>query len=256
MKRRFNYTGRKRIPLDRIEITVNRKGGVVETFHATIKLDNLDLPHEAAVYVEAYHRSDIMRYCFGTVGEVTQPLDTSLTHLAHVDQIRFRVLVVDGSNKRGVILASADRLRPLGQYEKHSILPVDFRDLGRQVWKLEYGGDEPILAVNSLIPNIHNLVKTDARFHTYIYPAVVREIFTHMLFIDGADIFGEMDDLDEWQANWCAFAKRFLTEEDWATMEEGSDSSEKLSWIERLVQEFCLSQTRDWQKLIELEEVG
>jgi hypothetical protein len=257
MIRRFNYTRRKRIPLDRISIHVTRTDHMLESFDAVIRLDDMGLPDLAKVYTEIYHRTDLARYDFGTVGNIVRPEDTGLSQLAHHEGLRFRVMVVDESGECGLILAIADKVRPSGIVEKRSILPVEFRDLGRQVWKVNYDGDEPVLLLNERIPNIHNLARTDPCFHLYVYPAVIRDIFTHMFLVDG------LNDLDgplmEWHSNWLKFAGRFLPDDAWTQLQLQDDSfasADVLRWIDKLVEEFCSSRTREWFKLISLEEVG
>lgn len=262
MKRRFNFTERKKITLDKVSIKLARKDSS-ESFDAKIDLGEMDLPNEATVYIEAYHYTELRRYCFGTVGDIAKPEDAYLSGLANQENIRFRVLVVDESDTRGLILAMADRIKPSGIIIKHSILPVVFKDLGRQVWKIDYSGDGPVLLLNERIPNIHNLARTDPRFHLYIYPAVIREIFTHIFFID------RLDDLENppepWHENWLAFARRFIPEDSLSTLNLYSDNLGEfdqtdmlniLNWTDRLVDEFCSSRNREWLKLISLEEVG
>lgn len=262
MKRRFNYTDRKRITLDRISITLNLINNAAQSFDAVIKLDEMDLPDGANVYVEAYHRTDLMRYDFGTVRNLTPPEDLNLSHLAHRERLRFRVLVVDESDERGLILASADRIRPTnegeGEDQKRSILSVDFCDLGRQVWRMNYDGDEPILLINERIPNIHNLAKSDPRFHLYVYPAVMRDLFNHMIFVEGVDNINEP--AQDWHRNWLEFATRFLPKEDTPAhlnhRDDQFDPQDVLRWIDRVVGEFCSSRSKEWLRLLTLEEVG
>jgi hypothetical protein len=256
MIRRFNYTGRKRITLDRISIHVTRTDHILESFDAVIKLDDVGLPDLAKVYIELYHRTDLARYDFGTVGNIVRPEDTGLSQLAHHEDLRFRVMVVDESGECGLILAMADKLRPSGILERRSILPVDFHDLGRQVWKVNYDGDEPVLLLNNRIPSIHNLARMDPRFHLYVYPAVIRDIFTHMFLVDGLNDFDEPP--LEWHKNWLNFAGRFLPHDAWTQLQLQDDSfasADVLRWIDKLVEEFCSSRTREWLKLISLEEV-
>ena len=65
MIRRFNYTDRKRIDHNRIEIALMREEGRIKSFDATIDFEGMRLPANAVVYVEAYHKTDLMRYLFG-----------------------------------------------------------------------------------------------------------------------------------------------------------------------------------------------
>lgn len=257
MKRRFNYTGRKRITLDRVSINVNRTDHILESFDALINLDDMGLPDTAKVYIEAYHRQELVRYDFGTVGNIVRPDDTGLAALAYREDLRFRVMVVDEADECGLICAMADRIKPSGIIQKRSILPVEFCDLGRQVWKVNYDGDVPVLLLNERVPNIHNLARTDPRFHLYVYPAVVRDIFTHMFFVD------RVNDLDdppqEWHKLWLEFARRFLADETWIQsqpQDDWFDPADVLPWIDKLVEEFCSSRSREWLKLVNLEEVG
>ena len=257
MKRRFNYTKRKRITQDRVRITINKTDHAAASFDFSIALDDMELQGHAMLYVEAYHHTDLVRFSFGTVENVVPPDDRTISHLGNYENLKFRVKVVDESDTRGLILAHADRIRPVGIYRKRSILTVDVRDLGRQVWKMDYSGDEPVLMLNIRIPNIRNLARTDPRFRLYIYPAVVRDIFTHIFLVD------HLDDIENpsipWHATWLNFARRFsnvdsLSQIDWSR--DQFDHSDVLTWIDRLVEQFCSSQSKDWRSLLALEEVG
>lgn len=256
MKRRLNYTERKRITLDRITVSLTRRKELAESFSASVKLEGLDLPDMAKVYVEAYHRTDSARYPFGTVSNPVPPEDTGLSGIAHPGDLKFRILVVEEATNRGLILALADRIKATAEYEKQSILPVVIGDLGRQVWKLDFSGDQPVLVLNERLPNIHNLPSTDSRFRLYILPAVLREVFTHMFFVD------RVEDLEEpaveWHKNWLDFARRFLPyETEWPEKSDDEFVSDDVtSWINLLAREFCASLSRDWLKLVSLEEVG
>lgn len=257
MKRRFNYTDRKRITRDRISINVSRTDHTLESFDASINLENMGLPDLAELYIEVRHYTELMRYDFGKIGETTCPDDTSLSHLAHHEDLKFRVLVVDESHEQGLILALADRIRPSGIIIKHSILPVEFRDLGRQIWKIEYGGDDPVLVLNDRVPNIHNIARTDVRFHLYVYPAVIRDIFKHMFLVDGVIDLDEPP--QEWHRKWLAFARMFLPDDAWTQLQVQDDCFDPvdiIDWVDVLVEEFCSSRSKEWLKLISLEEVG
>ena len=62
MKRRLNYTERKKLTRDMTELNLTRQQGIVTSFAASVKLDGLALPDTAKVYVEAYHRTEFLRY--------------------------------------------------------------------------------------------------------------------------------------------------------------------------------------------------
>lgn len=200
MKRTFNYTGRKRIRREGISITLTRQNGRVVSFVVDrLDLDGLELPSDAKVYVEAYYRTELKRFDFGTVGDRVSP-STDLTDMAYPENLKFRILVVNPLD--GKLLAHADRIAPEEPAERRSILPVEFKDLDNEIWRVEYEGDEgaPILCINNKIPNIQNIAKQDPQFLIYVYPAVVREILTHMVFIEG------FDQSVDWHRDWIRFS--------------------------------------------------
>jgi hypothetical protein len=112
MIRRLNYTGRRKIPRESVRISLYRNGSVGE-FDAFIRTDGLELPLSARVFVEAYHKSDWMRFDFGAVGEPVIPQDRKLTKFYDGARILFRVKVVSTDGETGKILAEVDRLTPL-----------------------------------------------------------------------------------------------------------------------------------------------
>ena len=243
--RKFNYTDRKRITHDRTSIVLNRKGNSIESFNATLRLDGMELPPDARVCIEAYHRTELQRYKFETVENIKTPESTKLGHLAYTENLKFRVLVVDSSI--GKILATAEKISPQGL---RGILPVDFVDLGRQIWLIEYTGDEesPILLINTNIPR-H--VAKSPEFIMYVYPAVLREILTHIVFVDRIEYPEEPD--VEWHKNWLDFSKTVLNENPPSILNPESDSfdrEEAEKWINKVVEKFCLGREKEWQKLI------
>ena len=155
MKRTLNYTNRKRITREQISIIPNREQGVIKSFDASIQLTGIELPDDAIIYVEAYHRTDLARFCFSTVGNPAPPEVTDLSHLSRSENLGFRVLVVDESSERGLILAVVDGIFPIAEGKdisrKREILLVERKDLGRQVWRLAYGDRLPTLQINNNI---------------------------------------------------------------------------------------------------------
>ena len=79
MIRKFNYTGRKKIKRSNVRIDLTRDDGGRRFFNIGLQFDDLELPPDAKVYVEAYHRFGYQRYDFGTVGQLVIPADRCLT---------------------------------------------------------------------------------------------------------------------------------------------------------------------------------
>lgn len=252
MKRRFNYTGRRKIPLENITITLNREKGRIKSFSATIDLSNMNLPADAKVYIEAYHRTEQKLFEYGIVGNPVAPRDTSLTELAYTENLRFRILVV---NQLGLIIAHADRITTVQETDKNPILPVEFRDIGQQIWQVRFEGDEgsPLLIINNRIPNIENISRAAPQFIIFVYPAVFREVLTYMVFVEGVE--SPVDPPVEWHRDWLDFAKRILPAEELPenlNPQNGDsfDKEEVENWIERVVEEFCASRN-EWIQYIE-----
>ena len=242
MKRRFNYTGRTRIKHESITITLLRDSHAsIESFKAVIDFKGLKLPEAARIFVDAYHGTEQRRYDFGTVGKMTPPDDMSLSDLAYTEDLKFRILVVDGDGK---IIAAADKVKPTDE-AKEPLLPVDFVDLGKKVWRIEYNDEEgaPILKLNKNIPEIKNISLTP-KFFFHIYPAVLREILTHIIFVDKLENQEEPD--TEWHGKWLTFAILISGVDPpnlCADDEENFDEGEAEKWIEDVVTEFCNSKS-------------
>ncbi|MCM8824934.1 MAG: hypothetical protein NC937_02085 [Candidatus Omnitrophica bacterium] len=240
MKRKLNYTGRERIKREKVSINlVERDGSVVSFDLSRLDIDDLNLPYEAKIYVEAYYRTELKRFDFGTVTNRALPPSLSLTDLAYPENLKFRILVVNPSDSK--VLAHAVGITPQEPAEKRSILPVEFRDLGSVIYRVEYEGDggSPILCMNIRIPNIENIARQDPQFLIYVYPAVVREILTHMIFVDTVDSVN--DPTVEWHNDWLKFSVNLGSPppETLDNTDENFDKNKALEWIDSVVTAFC-----------------
>src|ERR1700737_3823020 len=165
MIRRFNYTKRRRLPRDRVGIEV-LPGPDAPTFNARINLADLELPPNAKVFVEAYYKSSYQRFDFGAVAVPLVPEDRSLGEIDRGNTVLFRVKVVDAEEALGTIVAELEDFGGGGGGGGESgycILPVNFRDLGEEVWRLALDGSRPVLEVNK-IPNAEAFVRSDPLF--------------------------------------------------------------------------------------------
>jgi len=200
---RINSTGRKRLLREYVRIRLfEQGGGRAPSFEADVKLPaELKLPASAKVYVEAYVKSSSMRFDFGTVGEIVPPLGRALTDIDAGAAVLFRVKVVDESAEIGRILASADGIRPESDSdgdERKPLLPLRSKDLGEEVWRLDIDKDAGCeLVVNNRIPDLIELLKSDARAQAFIYPEVVRRIVSFIYSVQP-----EFDESAEWVVGW------------------------------------------------------
>jgi hypothetical protein len=211
MSYRFNFTGRKRIPQECITITLAEGRGGPPSFDAQINLPaELQLPDHARVYVEPYVKTSAMRFAFGTVGNPEMPTSRVLTEIDVGASVLFRVKVVDETNEIGKILASANGIRPRSLEDgddRKPLLPLRIRDLGEELWKLEFSKEAgPEIVVSNRVPGLGDMVRTSALLQGTIFPEVVRQMVGNIF---GGDV---EDDL-EWVVDWKRFLAAQLGEE-------------------------------------------
>jgi len=256
MKRRLNYTGRKKIKRENVSINFIRQNGAVVAFEVNkLDLSELLLPPEARVYVESYYRTELKRFEFGTAGSISHPSSCNLRGMAYPENLKFRILVVD--QPTGKILARADGISLEEPAEKKPILPVEFSGLENEIWRVEYEGDEgsPVLIINSRIPNVQNIAKQDAQFLIYVYPQVIREVLTHMVFVDGVD--STTEPTTDWHGDWLKFVRLLgvkfperLNKDD-----KNFSKEDALRWINDSVSAFYNMHSNKFQEYIKkLEE--
>ncbi|NJN05089.1 MAG: hypothetical protein HC814_00010 [Rhodobacteraceae bacterium] len=242
MMRRLNYTGRRRIPRALVSVRLVPSQNGVWSFNAEFELAEFDFPAEARVYVEAYNATSYMRFEFGTVGVRSVPADLRLTEITPSPLPKFRLKVVDG--RLGLLLAVADKLVPLRPEEdethKQSLLPVDFRDLGDRIWRLDLT-DWPVLELNRRIADLGEVARSADSFLALVYPEVVRRIL-HEALVAQDQTDPDFDDSD-WTSLWLRYACSLPGIEPPPEGVGEDADARKEQWIEQTVQAFC--RTRD-----------
>jgi|YelNatPaOPRAMG01_1025707.scaffolds.fasta_scaffold14267_5 hypothetical protein len=258
MKRTLNYTGRMKIKRENVSINFIRQNNNVVAFTVDkLDLNDLTLPPDGRVYVEAYYRTDLKRYDFGTAGSIRYHSSCDLRDIASPENAKFRILVANPSD--GKIVAYTDRISPEESAEKKTILPVQFSDLGNEIWQVKYEGEEdsPILIINNRIPNIQNIAKQDAQFFIYVYPGVIREILSHMIFVDVLD--STTDPSTGWHGDWLNFVERLGVEPPETLNKDDKDNfseEDAIRWISDSVTAFCDIYSNKFHEFIKkLEEM-
>ncbi len=207
MIRKFNYTGRKKIKRSHVGIDILRDNDGRRFFNLRLQLEEMALPENAHVYVEAYHRTAYQRFDCGTVGRRRIPTDRRLTSFSDKAVPLFRVKVVDRSGTHGKILAALDQIRPERVDELpaggHSLLFVEYEDLGHTIWVLDLDGNWPVLRLNSRAEDISLVASSDNRFLALVYPEVLRRILTRVLIQDD---HSDPDCDDDWPSLWLKLA--------------------------------------------------
>jgi hypothetical protein len=235
MIRKFNYTGRKKIKRSWVRIDLLRDREGRRFFNITLQLSELNLPNDAFVYVEAYHRSGYQRFHFGKLGRVMIPPDRRLKAFSDNIIPLFRVKVVDRSLSHGRILACGEKIRPESIDEvpagSQSLLYVEYEDLGSMVWKLDLDGDWPVLKLNHSVEEISLIASSDNRFLPLVYPEAFRQILSRIVL---EDEHTDPDCDDDWPSLWLKLACSLPGMGPPST----SDKTEQRAWIDSAVDNF------------------
>ncbi len=237
MKRRLNYTNRKSFSREQVAIHLRRAANEdIDRFSAQINIpEEWKLNPDAAVYVEAYVKSTSMRFPFGTVGQIQHPSDTVL---ADVDQGAplFRVKIVDESGEVGLLLASADEIRPREEHEdgegKRAFFPLVQCDLGEVVWKVQITrSDAPRLLINNRIPSLRDELLNNSLLQGAILPVALQQVLSAIV---KTEEFVECDWVEDWRRFVTDLGGEALFEED-----DDSDPDQVDKLIDSCVQLFC-----------------
>jgi hypothetical protein len=240
MIRRLNYTGRRSIARSRIAVRIVNLTGDEPAFTAEYDLEALRFPRDARVYIEAYNTDSYMRFAFGSIGEPQVPRDTRLIEITPRPLAKFRLKVVDETNRIGLLLGVADKIIPLRPDEdlehKQSLLPVEFCDLGERVWKLDLS-DWPVLELNNRIDGIAEAARSSGGFLGLLYPEVLRRIL-HEAVIEQQVTDPGLDDSD-WTCLWLRYACSIPGVAPPPSAASRNQTELQEEWIEEAVHAFC-----------------
>ena len=226
---RINYTGRKRIVREKVQLRL-----VVDVFPKLyvdgIDLSGFDLPGDARIVVEAQRRTNFTRVHCGTVAEPDLASGATLREFDSPDGINFRVKVVGASgDNEGKLLAAADGLRATADGEsadRVALLPVRPSDLGQLLWRLDIDDTGfPSLLINKLVPMGWNEFARQPMFRALVFPEVTRRV---AMWVVGnlADV---ADNPESPAAPWVQYFKAELGQ-DLLDMSVPSDEADRQEW--------------------------
>jgi hypothetical protein len=247
IQRRFNSTGRRRIPRSHIEIKLQEPldSGSFPVASAKIDLAGLNLTESSTVEIEAYFRSSSMRFPCGTVGSIAIPPAMELSEIDRGGAVRFRLLIID-ADQSGRIVAAADGLRPAHERDspdRQPLLPLRETDLGDQLWKVDVDyRTGPTLLINGSIPGLVSRLREQPLLQGLVFPHALRMILAEL----GRGHEEEEDDI--WRKDW----RTFLQALDVPIEPDDPDDQESLEdWIERAVDVF--SAQKDFAHRVKLD---
>lgn len=241
MIRRFNYTGRTKIPRNRVDISLF-KDNEGKYFRAKVNLEGLKLSPDAKIYIEANYKGVYQRFYFGTVAHFKEPENTRLNELPETELAYFDISVVDETGKVGLLLGKARGIAVSTDgipNDRIPLLPVNPTDLKNQFWKLSFDSSDdgrPVIEINKDLPNFTALIRDDIRFASLVYPAAFRGVLIKLLEQ------GEPDtEEDSWVSQWNKFITKVLGIKNFPEPDIDNDdlTPEQEAWVDDCVNEYC-----------------
>jgi hypothetical protein len=214
-------------------------------------LANLDLPGDAQVYCVPKAHDAEKPVSLGQVGNLKNIGEIlPIEGLSSNAPLKFRFLIVDYDTS--MILASAENMRAKSPDEDgfDALLPVNVRDLGSLIWRMELTpDDDPLLELNKNYLGIAEKLRTDVEYQALIIPEAVRQVLIHLVE-NNSD-----PDPENWVQKWI----RWLSDLGFKDIPEEDETSSKdiEEWAEKVVQKFSKKYElfeRTKQKLFNDEE--
>ena len=234
--RRYNYTGRRRLTSEDVEIRLHDYATPLSFEVNKLSLERHNLPGDATVFVEAYRQTSWMRFPLGTVGDLSYTGNMQLGEFESPLGIRFRVKVTSVGDPRGRLLAEWDRIVPeTSEVGPESLLPVRPNgDLGQEVFRVAFD-DYPVLLINSRLTRWKE-ISIEPVFTSLVYPSALRTVLTRILLIIK---HFDSEDSEDWRSQWLMFAQG-LPGVDKIPF-DGDEMSDEAweEWIEQAINAFC-----------------
>ena len=235
--RRLHYTGRKRLKLEDMRVSIQQPADGECEFYADLSFSKYELPPNALVFVEAYRQTSWMRFPYGTIGQLTPPQSRTLHEFGSAEGILFRVRVTSaGDSREGLLLAEANRIHPKTPEQtdqlRISLLPTKpDSTLEEQVYRVDFS-DGPLLLINSRAGDWRGLAR-DPVFVSLTFPSIIREVLVRIFYVEQ---HFELEDLDDWRCQWLHFCSSFPGVEDPPNENDGDAIDE---WVDGVVATFC-----------------
>jgi len=141
-----NPTGLHEIDRSRVGITVTEFNGRRSMQLTKLELGDLGLRSDLNVIGVARAGKTTCRLDLGTVADWRRTPNL-LEGLDRSDSLRFRIVVRE--KDKPLLIASAERLRPISAQGSESLLPMEPADLGQQLWRLDITDEDgPVLKFN------------------------------------------------------------------------------------------------------------
>ena len=239
MRRKFNYTNRKRIRRESVAISLNKSADQQLSCNVDLILDGYGLPPDTKLYLEVFDRFDgYNRTDLGTVSSF-EPREIKIEGFRS-ESTQFRLKAVDEKQKQGRILAAIDGIVAKEPMKPDSIIGFYCRDLGELPYEIDCSGEHspfPVLWINSQLQDIAKYMIKDPLFRGLVFPAIVRELLFQILLVD--EIYDTEG--DEWQNKWLRHIVEICEVEDPpADLDDPNYQEDCLAWInKKAISAFC-----------------
>jgi hypothetical protein len=242
-KATYNYTNRSNIRQKDCHVTIIEH--TPEQMHIKLSLDleKIDLRAEQALVLEALYKGIYFRK---KLINPKQDNDIYIDGFPENSNPSFRVKLlpqINGGN--GQILSASKFFKATKSEEDKEIqqnfLSFTYSDsIGDQIWKIEWEDPEnPLIYVNKKFAEQYE-IKTDARVHAFMLPALLREILNGIFLR-----FNSIENIDERSQayRWLKFCDRKLTT--WSMPDE-EEWNDKLKLSELAEQAVYLFSEKKW----------
>jgi hypothetical protein len=230
--RSLNFTGRVKIPHDRVSIRLIKSLDGIR-LSAAVDLTGISLQEPFVVRIDVYRQSYRETVEASRVSDSVAEFNALISEFVPPELMLCVIKVLSTNDSgRGKILAWAERVRPTleGSGSGGSgLLPTTTADLGQLIWKLDVSEDVPTLLINSAIDGPLEFAR-DPRFQWIIMPELLRGI-CRWLSTRLEDV-GE--EIDPTAALWLGLLKDLGLKVSDQTAEEDIDD-----WIELAVMQFA-----------------
>lgn len=234
--RRLNFTGRKRIRRADVGIQIVEDDSGFR-FHAELRLSTYAFAESARVFVEARKSMRIMRFDYGTIGDPQPQNGTELSDFSSWEGLLFRVKVVDPHGNPGLLLGEADQIRAVrpreGEEDRIPLLPVaSTKDIGEELYRIDFDGQQTMLVINASVGDWAALAEHPL-FGCLVLPNCLRQILLRILLTEQNS---DMEDMEDWQAQWLRFAHDELASR---PIPDISAEQDVMDWVDECVERFC-----------------
>lgn len=240
MKVEYNYTGRKKIHLNEVAISFVEQRQAGYDINVNFDLSRLDLEASSKIYLEVSYVGFFQSIDLGTFDQPINSYNEVLKKdlCPWVESLKCVLKIVDEEGSIGMIRALSQRIKGSvinidGESGgKKSFLPVVQKDLGEVPWKLQIEQYSVTLIVNQKIKDVKSALLNDPVKRSLIFPLVMREIVTQIVFIGDYCIEG-----DEWYVVWNKYISRSLKVE----FPDGGNTTDERNqeFIDEVVDKFC-----------------